>query len=121
VRALILVDHGSRRPEAGEVLLAMVELLRRSVPGDMEVRAAHMEIESPSIAEAIDACAAEGATEIIVSPYMLAHGRHASEDVPRLARAAAQGHPGLRLRVTECLGAHPALAQVILERAGLAL
>ncbi|NOY93927.1 MAG: cobalamin biosynthesis protein CbiX [Deltaproteobacteria bacterium] len=119
MRSLILVDHGSRRPEAGRVLRQMLELLLRRLPPDTEVRGAHMELSAPSLAEAIDASVAAGAAEVIVVPFMLAPGRHVLEDVPRLAAEAARRHPGLSLRVTPCLGAHPALAQVVLERAGL--
>jgi len=119
MRALLLVDHGSRRPEAGEVLRGMARVLAERVPEGVVVRVAHMELEAPSIAEAIDACVAEGVCDIVLIPYMLAPGRHATEDVPRLAQEAVAQHPGLTLRVTECLGVHPALADVVLARAVL--
>ena len=112
-RAILLVDHGSRREEAN----AQLEALAERVP-ERIVRAAHMEIAAPDIAAGIDACVAAGADEIAVVPCFLWPGAHIQEDVPRLVREAAARHPGLRVRVGEPLGLHPKLVDVVLERAG---
>jgi sirohydrochlorin ferrochelatase len=80
------------------------------------VRAAHMELARPSLPEAIAACVAEGAREIVVHPYFLAPGRHATRDIPALAREAETQHPGIVVRVTEPLGLHPGLEEAVLAR-----
>ena len=114
-RAVILVDHGSREPAANAVLDAMAELVRELLPGET-VHAAHMELAAPSLTEMIDACVAEGAREIVVHPYFLAPGRHSKNDIPELARLAADRHPGVELRVTEPLGVHAGIAQAVVAR-----
>lgn len=114
-RALILVDHGSRRPEPAAVLEALAASVAARLPGTL-VRCAHMELEPPTIADAVDACVAEGAREIVVYPHMLAPGRHAAEDIPRLAAEAVARHPEVRFEVTDCLGADDALVEIILAR-----
>ncbi len=114
-RAILLVDHGSRRPGSNALLDEVAELLSAALP-DCLVRAAHMEIAAPSIADGRAACVAAGAHEIVVAPYFLGPGRHALEDVPRLAREAAARHPGLALRVADPLGAHPGIVHVLLDR-----
>lgn len=114
--AIVLVDHGSRSAEANRVLGRVARLLRRRLPGRI-VEFAHMELAAPSIADAIAACAARGVSAVVVHPFFLAPGLHASRDVPRLAREAARAH-GLRVRVTRPLGVHPALIDVILDRIG---
>jgi sirohydrochlorin ferrochelatase len=116
--ALLLVDHGSRFSSANQVLDDLVALLRRLRP-DLIVHAAHMELASPSIPEGLAACAAAGASEIVVHPYMLAPGRHASEDIPRMVKEATRDLKGVTCRVTTPLGVHQKLAEIILERAGL--
>lgn len=83
------------------------------------VFAAHMEIAEPDVAAGFAACVEAGATEVIAVPYMLAPGRHAVEDIPRLVEEAAASHPGVRFRVAEPLGVHPGIGEVILARAGL--
>lgn len=117
-RALLLVDHGSRFPDANQVLEDLVAHLRRLRP-ELIVRAAHMELASPDIAEGLAACVDAGATEVVVHPYMLAPGRHASEDIPRMVKEAARDLNGVTFRVTEPLGVHEKLAEVVLERARL--
>ncbi len=113
--AIVLVDHGSRRPEANATLEEVAELLRAAAPERL-VRIAHMELEPPSLAEAIAACAAEGAAEVTVHPYFLAPGSHSRGDIPRLAALAAEPHDGLRVRVSEPLGADVVLARLVLAR-----
>jgi len=114
-RAILLVDHGSRRKLANEQLERMAELVAERVP-DTIVHIAHMEIAEPDIAHGVDACVADGASEIVVHPFFLAPGNHSTNDIPRLVRETAARHPGLRVRVSEPLGPHPKLVDVILDR-----
>lgn len=114
-RAVVLVDHGSRERAANAQLARIATALRRRL-GGLHVAIAHLSLVSPSVAEAIDGCVAGGAREIVVVPYFLAPGRHATRDVPRLARAAAAKHAGVRVRVAPALGVHPGLLDVVEER-----
>ena len=114
-RAVVLVDHGSRERAANAQLARIARALRRRL-GGTRVAVAHLSLVRPSIAEAIDACVASGAREIVVVPYFLAPGRHAARDVPRLARAAAAKHAGARVRVAAALGVHPGLIDAVEER-----
>lgn len=117
-RALLLVDHGSRRAEANAQLEALAALVQARLP-DVIVRFAHMELAPPSVGEGVEACAAAGASELIVHPFFLAPGSHSTQDIPRLVAEAAARHPALHVRMTEPLGLHPKLVDVVLERAGL--
>lgn len=112
-RALVIVDHGSRRSEAHAHLEGLAAAVRERAPG-LEVRIAHMELAAPSVADAIDACARAGADEIAVHPLFLAPGRHLAHDIPELIAAAAGRHPGVRIRLLEPLGTRPELADLIL-------
>jgi sirohydrochlorin ferrochelatase len=114
-QAILIVDHGSRRAEANEALEAVAVLVKRARP-DAIVRVAHMDLAPPSVADAFDACVAEGALEVIVHPYFLSPGSHTTNDIPRLVREAALRHPGVVTRITDPLGTHPKIAEVILER-----
>jgi sirohydrochlorin ferrochelatase len=116
--AILIVDHGSRLAEANEQLRRLAERVRTQAPPGTIVRHAHMELASPGIGEALDACVAEGAAEVIVHPYFLAPGRHSTRDIPRLVEEAARRHPGVRVRVSEPLGLDDRLAGLILDRVG---
>jgi sirohydrochlorin ferrochelatase len=114
-RAVILVDHGSRERAANAQLAGIAAALARRLPG-RRVRTAHLSIAPPDLPEAIAACVAEGAREIVVMPYFLAPGRHVRHDVPRLAREARSRHPGVRIKVSAPLGVHAGLVAAVAER-----
>ena len=114
-RAILLVDHGSRQPEANRVVETLAEALQGRAP-DRVVRVAHMELAVPDVAAGIDACVAAGADEIDVQPYFLGPGSHTSRDIPRLVEEAARHHPGLRVRISAPLGVHEKLVDIVLER-----
>jgi sirohydrochlorin ferrochelatase len=114
-RAILLVDHGSRRAEANAVLDALAERLRRRSPGCV-VEVAHMDLAEPDISQGVQACVNAGANEIVVHPYFLGPGIHTQRDIPRAVESAAARHPGLRVVISEPLGVHEKLVDVVLER-----
>jgi sirohydrochlorin ferrochelatase len=116
MRAILIVDHGSRVAAANAQLVEIARLVERELGDGTMVRHAHMELGAPTIVDAIDALVDAGADDIVVHPYFLAPGRHASEDVPRLAHDAAGRHPTVRIHVTEPLGVHELLAKLVVLR-----
>jgi sirohydrochlorin ferrochelatase len=114
-RAILLVDHGSRRAEANALLEDVTDQVRKRAAESI-VEFAHLEIAKPDIAGGIDACVKKGATHIVVHPYFLGPGRHTSEDIPTQVERAGERHPNVRIRISEPLGGHAALIDVILDR-----
>ena len=114
---IIIVDHGSRRPESNDLLLEVAEAYRLH-SGWSIVEPAHMELAEPSIAAAFARCVERGAKLVVVFPYFLGPGRHWNEDIPRLAAEAALpfADRGVRHLVTEPLGLHPLILDVIDHR-----
>jgi sirohydrochlorin ferrochelatase len=115
IRGIIIVDHGSRRAESNEMLHRFVDDFRVTSPYPI-VEPAHMELASPSIGDAFDACVGRGAEEIVVAPYFLSPGRHFRQDIPALATEAAQRHPGVSFLVTAPIGLHPLMQAIIADR-----
>jgi len=114
-RAILLVDHGSVKREANEMLAEVAAMLRGLTDVPI-IRHAHMELAEPTIAQGIAACVQAGATDVTVHPYFLTPGRHVSTDIPRMVAEAAKHHSGVRVRVTAPLGLHEKICQVVLER-----
>jgi sirohydrochlorin ferrochelatase len=114
-RAILLVDHGSRRAEANALLEDVAAQVRRRVPESI-VEVAHLEIAEPDIFEGIDACVEKGAAQIVVHPYFLGPGRHTAEDIPAQVEHAREKHPNVRIQISEALGGHAALIDAILDR-----
>ena len=118
-RGILLVDHGSRREQANAQLEMLAEEIRARLPDEV-VRVAHLEVATPSIAEAVDACVAAGVDDLVVHPFFLGPGRHSAVDIPEQVAAAGSRHPGLRFRISEPLGLHPGIIDAILDRIGSA-
>lgn len=121
MKAVLLIDHGSRRDEANEMMNCMANLVQVMAGTDVVVRFAHMELCEPSIAAGVKDCIDAGATELIVFPYMLSPGKHSTGDIPRMVAEAVASFPDVTVRVTSAFGVHEKLAEVILGRAGLAV
>lgn len=121
MKGLLLIDHGSRRDAANEMMDCMANLVQAMAGPEVVVRYAHMELAEPSIAAGVRQCVDAGATELIVFPYMLSPGKHSTGDIPRMVAAAAVEFPALLVRVTSAFGVHEKLAELILGRAGLAV
>jgi sirohydrochlorin ferrochelatase len=119
LKAILLIDHGSRRDAANEMMDCMANLVQAMAGDSVVARYAHMELAEPSIEAGLRQCVEAGATEVIVFPYMLSPGKHSTGDIPRMVAAAATAYPGLQVRVTNAFGVHEKLAELILERAGL--
>lgn len=113
---IIVVDHGSKRPEANERHERLCESFakHRGYP-TWVVRPAHMELARPSIDDAFDACVESGCDLVVCHPYFLNSGRHVVEDVPALLEAANARHPNVRSVVTPPLGHNPMIMDVLFD------
>lgn len=115
MRALLLVEHGSRQAESTEGLDFLIQAFRRE--GNFEiVERAFLELAHPTIPEAIAACVRQGVAHLVVVPYFLEKGRHVEKDIPSALQAARQAHPGLRIEMAQPLGAHPKLVDILRDR-----
>jgi sirohydrochlorin ferrochelatase len=118
-KAILIIDHGSTRPAANEMLDCVANLVQAMAGGAVVVRYAHMELAEPTIEQGFAACVEAGAREVVAFPYMLSPGKHSTGDIPRLVGAAAKAHPGVSYSVTPAFGVHEKLAELILLRAGV--
>lgn len=119
MKAILLIDHGSRRAEANEMMYCMANLVQAMAGPGVIVRPSHMELTEPTVAQGFSSCVAAGATEVIAFPYMLSPGRHSIEHIPEMVADAARAHPGVAFSVTSAFGVHEKLAELILDRAGI--
>jgi len=105
ILAVIIAGHSSHET------LQKVATMFQQTTGVGIVEAADME----TLEQAFERCAKQGATMIIVHPYFLLPGKHATIDIPKLAATAAEKY-GVKCRVTEPLGADEAIVKVIERR-----
>lgn len=72
-------------------------------------------LNSPSINDAVSKAASLGAARVVLAPYFLSRGRHVREDIPALAREAAEA-AGLPVTVAEPFGVDELLAAAVEAR-----
>lgn len=114
--ALLLIAHGSRRPEANADLDHLAGVLRAR--GEWRhVQPAYLELCEPGIVAGGDGCVAAGATRVVLVPYFLSAGVHVAEDLTAARDELAKRHPAVQFVLAEPLGRHPLLADVVAERA----
>jgi sirohydrochlorin ferrochelatase len=115
-QALLVMVHGSPRPIANNDMFAVVDVIReRGVYPIVEV--GFMEINEPSIPDAIERCVAQGAERVLAVPYFLHTGNHVTDDLPTLLEAAQARYPQVEFLMGDYLGHDPLLADVVAERA----
>jgi sirohydrochlorin ferrochelatase len=113
--AVLIVDHGSKRPEANALLAEVAALYARQT-GTRIVEFAHMELAEPTIPQGFARCVERGARHVIVSLFFLSPGRHSAHDIPALAAAAAAEHPGVTYAVAPPLGLDARLIDLLRQR-----
>ena len=102
---LVLVAHGTRSTAGLRTIGEIAAAISRHVG---PVRTAFVDVLGPNPRELL----AESRRPTVVVPAFLASGYHVNTDLP--ARVIESGHPAAI--VTQAMGPHPALAQVMRER-----
>lgn len=115
-RGIIVFAHGSRIESANEAVRHVAaELARRG--GFEHVEAAFLELGQPDLEGAVLRLADKGIRSIRVIPYFLTLGLHLERDLPRIAQEISNKYKDLEVELTAPLDGHPALVQVLLDRA----
>ncbi|MDB5308207.1 MAG: cbiX [Gemmataceae bacterium] len=114
--ALLLIAHGSRRPEANADLEYVAGRIRERGRYPV-VQVSYLELADPGIEAGGALCVGQGATDVILLPYFLSPGRHAIEDLAAARDRLGEQFPGVRFVLAEPLGRHPLLLDVVEQRA----
>lgn len=113
--ALLILVHGSPRPESNAPVYALAERIRAG-HSYAQVVVCFMDLNDPSIGAAIDAVVASGIKQIVGVPYFLQLGGHVLEDLPAAITAAQARHPAVTMLLATHLGYDLALTEVITDR-----
>jgi len=114
MKALLLVAHGSRRQASNEEVVALSGVIAREMKAEYPIVAAgFLELAEPSIADALDYCVKQGATDICVLPYFLSAGRHVHEDIPGEVDKARSMHGNIPMTILTHIGGSPQMKHLI--------
>lgn len=117
VKALLLVAHGSRREASNDEVRQLAARVSDQSTGYDLVECAFLELAQPDIVAGGECLIRQGATEITAMPYFLVAGRHVVTDVPDEIERLRSRHPDVEIRIAPYLGAHAAMADLVLRQA----
>ncbi len=115
---VVILGHGSRRPEGQLAITETAEQYRERHP-EYLVRHAFIEFAMPTLADCVEeAVATHDVQEIYVMPLFLALGNHCAKHIPEQMQELQVRFPDRRFRLAQPLGADPLLCDIIENRIG---
>jgi len=115
INAILLVAHGSRLDSANRDLQWLADSLSARRPGDL-VETAFLEIAEPDIPTSGARCVERGAERVLLVPFFLSPGRHASLHLAEHRDRLAERFPRVAWELKPPLGRHEALVDAIVDR-----
>jgi sirohydrochlorin ferrochelatase len=113
--ALLLIAHGSRRPEANAELVSICESLKAR--GYELVQPSYLELAEPDIATGGELCVAAGAKLVVLLPFFLSPGKHVVEDLSAARDELSRRFPDVTFTLANALGNHPLILDALEDRA----
>ncbi len=116
-RAIILLGHGSRVPDAGKHM-ERVALGLKARYGHEIVEICYLSRLGPHLPEAFQRCVTQGATQVMVIPYFLHDGLHLALDIPEALQQLTREHPQVTVILGKNLGFDDLLVDLVEKRIG---
>lgn len=115
MQAIVLIGHGSLRSASGASMIRIAARLHEQGIAPL-VEASFLNYSRPTLAEVVEKCVRQGATQIVVQPYFLIAGAYVLNDLPPVIAEVASRHPDVSFHLANPFGAHPAMAELALKR-----
>ena len=75
-----------------------------------------LEFIEPHPPQAVEILAGKGLNEVVIMPYLLGHGKHATDELEEVLDDVQRSTPQVKPRLAEGFGADPRLADLVVER-----
>ncbi len=75
-----------------------------------------LEFIEPHPPQAVEMLANKGLNEVVILPYLLGHGKHATDELEEVLDDAKRSTPQVRLRLASGFGSDPRLADLVVDR-----
>lgn len=113
---IILIGHGSRQEEANEEVREITRMVAERSQGNDCYETAFLTLTRPDLLEASEKLIEQGVDRIIVAPIFLVTGSHIVQDIPAIIEDLKSLYPQVRFYMAGHIGAHPGIAEILLER-----
>lgn len=106
MKGILLLGHGSRNPEWVVPFQSIREAILSQQAG-ARVEMGFIELMRPTLDEGIASLVAQGVGHVVIVPIFMAAGSHVRKDLPLMAAAAMERHPGLAIQLADPVGEAP--------------
>lgn len=113
-KGILVLAHGSRRAEAGDLVTDMVARLRADLGSDL-VEPAFVQLAAPDVPTSLAKLIGKGCRQIAVLCLFLVNGNHLVKDVPSLLEKALGQRDGVSFSLTPPLLQSPEMYRLILQ------
>ena len=114
--AVVIFAHGSSVESANDAVRKVAKSVGET-GGFVLWETAFLEMGKPDLPAAVACLVARGAQNIAVLPYFLTLGIHLQRDLPRIVGEILEVQKGITIEIAPPLDGHPALGQILLDRA----
>lgn len=116
MKGILLFGHGARNPDWAAPFHRIRELILAGNP-DALIGMGFLELMRPTFDEGIDGLIQRGATEITIVPIFMAAGSHIKKDLPTMAGAMMDRHPGISVGIAAPVGEAELVLQAMADYA----
>ena len=104
-------------PSTPAGLAATSQLLQSDLSeAEADVLVSCLEFIEPFPVDAVEMLAGRGLTEVVIMPYLLGHGKHATDELEEVVEDVRARTPQVDVRLAEGLGSDARLADLVVER-----
>lgn len=114
-RAIIVLGHGSKAPQALETLKKYGEMVKAKSRCEL-VEIASLQFNKPDLPKALHSVIAQGAQKIVIVPFFLYNGIHLQEDIPAVINEEKTKNPGVEIILANHLGTDHRLVDIVIDR-----
>ena len=115
--AVVILFHGSRAEGSATTVHRIITEVRRRGHYSL-VEEAFLQHATPGLRESVRHCVKQHAKKIVIVPFFLQFGTHVTADIPLVVNELRSAHPEIEITLTEPVGSHPLLVDVVLDLAG---
>ncbi|HXY05333.1 MAG TPA: CbiX/SirB N-terminal domain-containing protein [Burkholderiaceae bacterium] len=112
--AIVLFAHGARDARWALPLQQLQSALAHARP-QTSVQVAFLDLQKPSLAEALRSLAASGHQRIDIAPVFWSQGGHVTQDLPALVREFSSREPQVTLRLLPVLSELPGMNEFVAQ------
>lgn len=114
VNGNIIVAHGMRRGRQNQALEAFISELVKDDIHHYDI--AFLESEHQDLAKVMMTLIQSGVVHFKIVPLLIFSAMHYLKDIPNIVHEMKQMYPGITVEVSEPLGTHPLMTEIIMQR-----